>query len=192
VVLKIVPHLAFMGAMATGVSACDLSPLTREALFAAAGSGFEDAGTAESERSDAANLGAAEAGPIVGDTAPDAGPQTDAVSAPPRCEPASHDGLLSGAVVDKCTGEYLEAQVGIAGRHTCSFVGKGSFFFRDLPTGCVLTLTSAKPGYALFVRELVVPPEGSSVLIELERAASGCTDPPPAPTACRCEQPTCM
>jgi hypothetical protein len=61
-----------------------------------------------------------------------------------------------------------------------------------LPTGCVLTLTSAAAGYKTFVKAIVVPAQALSERIELERASGTCQDPPPPTVACRCDRPGCV
>jgi hypothetical protein len=160
-----------MAAVAWLASACDLEPLRRADLFAS--SGREDGGAASGPD-------AASAATDTSTTAPDTG----------GCGGAH--GLLSGSVVDRCTGRPVDALVGIAGQHQCSFSGKGSYLFRDLPTGCLLNLSSAAPGYKVFTQAIVPTAEGLVVNIELERASGTCSDPPPEAVPCRCDRPGCV
>ncbi len=156
---------------ASALASCDVQPLSRGQLV-----GSADAA------SDAAE-------PEVPADAPPDGPAPDAA-----CIATSDNGLLSGLVVDLCSGQALEANVGVAGRHMCSFRDKGSFHFNGLPTGCRLTLTARKEGgYRPWAQEIVVAPDGTAnVRIALERdTMSGCTGPAPAPVPCRCDLPGC-
>lgn len=151
-------------------AACDLSPLRDDDLFESTRVVVADAAAADVAQPDVAQ------------------PDTQA----PTCQSASRTGILSGIAVDKCTGAAVNVLVGIFGRHQCSFAGKGSLCFNNLPVHCDLTLTAGHPGYKPFFRTINIPPEGSaSVKIELERAVGTCADPPP-PNAGSCACNTSM
>src|SRR4051794_6941995 len=141
------------------VLACDVSPLTREQLF-----GPPDAAAA--------------------------GPRDAATDTPPEeCVPRSRDGLFSGAVLDACTGAAVNASVGLAGQHLCTFAQKGSFQFQGLPVGCRLTLSATADGYQGHYTTVVIDPGGSpGYLIRLDRP---CQAPMPTPS-CRCDMPGCV
>jgi hypothetical protein len=151
------------------VAACDVMPLTREQLF----------------------------GP------PDAGPRMDATTEPdatrppdtdPACVPRSRDGLFSGAVVDFCTGQAINANVGIAGQHTCTFAQKGSFHFSGLPVGCNLTVSATREGYRSHYATVVIETGGTSIyVIRLERMTDpACQGPAPSGAECRCDTAGCV
>lgn len=106
-------------------------------------------------------------------------------------------GTLSGMVTDACTGQVLNVPVGIAGRHQCSFQGKGSFYFSDLPTGEPLALTSAAPGYRPFFKAMVLSPDGTPPEeIKLQRLDENgevsCDVPRPPTPVCSCVVPGCI
>jgi hypothetical protein len=102
------------------------------------------------------------------------------------CAPGTGDGYLSGNVVSQCTGEPVDALVGIVEQHKCVNQGtKGLFIFTQLPVGVRLTLSSKAPGYALWTREVVIEPAGlGDVRITLV-PQDGCPDPQAGPT-CVC------
>jgi hypothetical protein len=156
---------AILALVVTLLSACELTPLTRERLF-----GSRDAAVA----------------------VPDTGPMDlTGEGDGPTCPPISQDGVLSGTVVDACSKLALSAYVGIAGKHQCSFAEKGSFHFAGLPVDCRLSLTAGQRGYRPFLEEVVVPPGGiSGVRIELEPEA-GCATPVPGPLTCDCSVAAC-
>jgi hypothetical protein len=102
---------------------------------------------------------------------------------------------VSGGVYSACDGAALDALVGIAGRHTCSFRGKGSFFFRidDLPAGVMVTLTAAKPGYRPYSVALDLDRGGVIHDVRLVPAEGDCaSNPQPATSACSCTMPSCV
>jgi hypothetical protein len=189
------PHRAgaWIGAAATvwalAGAGCGLRQLAREDLF----------GTA-----DAAPLGPADAAgdsDAPGDDAGAAdrraedGPPTDAAG-PPDGAPGDIVGgtaMLSGVVSTACspiTG--LDAKVGIAGRHRCSYPQKGSFFFSDLPVG-TLELAVAKEGYLLYQATVVIQPGGTVHNVALVPASpGGCADPPPPDVPCTCPDADCL
>jgi hypothetical protein len=149
--------------------ACDVTPLTREQLF----------------------------GPFDAAPAPDAvTPDTGApdMAPDPACTPRSRDGLFSGAVVDVCNGAVLDANVGIAGQHLCTFKFKGSFFFSNLPVGCNLTVSVTRDGYRPYYATVVIEPGGlSSYMIHLERTSDPqCQAAQPTGAECRCDVPGCV
>lgn len=100
-------------------------------------------------------------------------------------------GMLSGTVRDTCTLNGLDALVGIAGRHTCSYPQKGSYFIRAVPLG-TLKLAAAKDGYALYEATIEIVPGGNIHNIDMVPAtAAGCAALPSPPLACTCTTPTC-
>jgi hypothetical protein len=103
--------------------------------------------------------------------------------------------VVSGGVYSACDGQSLDALVGIAGRHTCSFLGKGSFFFRvdDVPPGVTVTLTAAKPGYRPYSAPLRLDRSGVIHEVRLSPAEGDClSNPRPVTTTCSCSMPTCV
>jgi hypothetical protein len=121
------------------------------------------------------------------DAAPDA-----PLEAPP--EASSGPGMLSGVVIDMCDSMPLDALVGIAGHHMCSFQGKGSYFFSNLPLG-MLELAVSKTGYDLYDVAVDVVPGGVVHQVALVRTgggADGCGVPRPTQVACTCQAPTCL
>ena len=115
---------------------------------------------------------------------------------PVDTDPPLHLGVLSGTVSDRCTGEPINALVGIAGKHMCSFQGKGGFFFDGLPTNIMLTLASAAPGYRTFSKSIVVEAGGTTFDIKLDRVDeannSSCEAPKPPTPVCVCDLPGCV
>jgi len=100
--------------------------------------------------------------------------------------------MISGAVYDSCLRTPVNAKVGIAGHHGCAAVGKGAYFFSNIPLGR-LTVTAAATGYRLFVQEVTIVPGGNTLPIALERSEPlTCADPAPAAVACSCTEPTCV
>jgi hypothetical protein len=147
--------------------ACDVTPLSRDQLF----------------------------GPRDASPAPDvSAPDVTIPDADPACVPRSRDGLFSGAVVDMCTGDVLDANVGIAGQHACTFKLKGSFYFMNLPVGCNLTVSATREGYRPHHATVVIEPGGlSSFFIRLERLSDPlCQGPVPTAAACTCDLPGCV
>lgn len=108
-----------------------------------------------------------------------------------HCAARTGAGMLSGVVTDRCTGRPLSAKVGIAGRHVCSYEGKGSYFFTNLPLG-TLRLAVALDGYDLVSMTVVIAPGGSLADVAMTRTAPlTCADPAPVVPACTCVEPTC-
>jgi hypothetical protein len=105
-----------------------------------------------------------------------------------KCSPRAGTGMLSGSVIDTCDGNGLDALVGIAGQHQCSYPLKGSFFFTGLPLGR-LNLAAAKDGYTAYSEPVEIVPGGVIHNIRLTRK-QGCSVAPAA-AACTCTEPTC-
>jgi hypothetical protein len=170
---------ALMSALTGG---CDMQSLRSSELFGgrdAATDGVPDAVVDRtSDASDANDAGGgtdATDGGAALDTAPDVAAM----------------GMLSGTVIDTCTRNGLDALVGIAGRHTCSYPQKGSYFFRAVPLG-TLKLAAAKEGYALFEATIEIVPGGNIHNIEMVPAGDGgCAALPSPAIACTCTTPTC-
>jgi hypothetical protein len=169
----------------SGVLGCDLPPLTTEALEGTGGS--VDAAT-PSPSPDARVDAAIDAAPDPMDAAIDT-----AIDTTPTCSPSSEQGVFSGQVLDACDpAVVLDAHVGIAGKHTCAFANKGSFFFSGLPVGCALTVTATRIGYLPYQDVVAIPPGGrAGHTIRLEREA-GCASTTPTGPACRCDEPGCV
>ena len=106
-----------------------------------------------------------------------------------RCAPSSGTGMLSGVVTDACSGAPLSALIGIAGHHTCSYPGKGSYFFSTLPLG-MLKLTVAKDGYELYGATVDIAAGGVVHDISMARVG-GCAAPATADVACTCTTSSC-
>jgi hypothetical protein len=111
------------------------------------------------------------------------------------CSPRTGTGRLSGSVTDKCTGRGIAARVGIAGRRQCSYDGKGSYYFDNLPEGD-LALVAFKQGYKHFEIAVSIVATGNIQNIVLEpdtadTADGGCGRPPVADVACTCQLPGC-
>ena len=108
------------------------------------------------------------------------------------CVPRNGTGVFSGVVVSACDpNRHLAALVGIGGQHTCSFTGKGSFFFDGLPIGVRLTVTSKKEGFARHTEVVTIPPEGLAGHQIALMPESGCAAPEPGADACVCHEPVC-
>jgi hypothetical protein len=103
--------------------------------------------------------------------------------------------FVSGAVYSACSGLPIDALVGIAGRHLCSFPGKGSFFFRidDVPAGVTVTVTAAKKGYRPYSAPLTLDGLGVSLEIILSPQEGDCaTNPQPSSEPCLCQMASCV
>lgn len=100
-------------------------------------------------------------------------------------------GMLSGSVTDACTGQGLDARVGIAGRRMCSSDGKGSYYFSGLPEGN-LALIAFKDGYKHVDVAVSINATGTirSIVMHPD-TPRGCADPRPADVACVCDIPGC-
>jgi hypothetical protein len=124
----------------------------------------------------------------------DATMSTDATDGPAPIDTApdvAAPGMLSGTVRDTCTHNGLDALVGIAGRHVCSYPQKGSYYFRAVPLG-TLKLAAAKDGYALYEATIEIVPGGNIHDIDMVPATTGgCGALPSPPVACTCTTPTC-
>ncbi len=174
-------HLLLLLALG-GVLSCDIEPLKQDELFPTP------------RKIGGASVDALVSVPL--DTAAEDVPLLDAApELPPlACSSQDRSGILSGSVVDKCTGQAVNALVGIFGRHQCAaFMGKGALCFRDLPTGCALTLNAIAPGFKPSAQTVRIDPGGTaSFKIELERSTGICTASlPPEAGACSCTQPGC-
>ncbi len=158
-----------MLALLLGVTGCDLDALTREDLFGPI-----------------TPVGGDAAPPLPGSDAeaPETRPDASAPDQPRQTAP------LSGQVVNKCTGEAIDAQIGYAGRHTCSITGKGSYYFIEAPVGMTLAFTAYKKGYKPYSQPLEVVSRGTVVNVALE-PEGGCAMPRPATEACVCTLPSC-
>jgi hypothetical protein len=158
---------------------------------AAGASGWDAAGGGEGGL-DGGPDDAADAGP--GD-APDAGcPQTCAADQfcdelTGRCAPRAGSGMLSGVVTDACSGAALSALLGIAGQHSCSYFGKGSYFFSGLPVG-MLKLAAAKEGYELYGVTVEIRAGGVIRDVAMTRIG-GCAAPAPPDNPCTCTTSSC-
>ena len=180
-----------LGALALAASGCDVRPLTSRELYGASG-GTGGAGTGGG----GGGVGGQsfDGGGVAG-TTPDAGaeaPAADAVPEAPasacpapcaadqfcdeltgQCAPRSGVGMLSGIVVDQCSGDSVDALIGIAGHHACAYLGKGAYFFTGLPLG-KLKLAAAKEGYELYGATVDIVPGGVIHDVHLMRVG-GCT-----------------
>ncbi|HET6279877.1 MAG TPA: hypothetical protein VFH73_02895 [Polyangia bacterium] len=193
--------LAF--ALATGVAmagGCDLRPLRQDQLLGAGGGGGRDGGGGDSDGAMPATDGDA------GDGSGGGGDSLDAPRGCPAIPCADYEicdvptmvcklrtgmGILSGSVKDACTGQGIDARVGIAGRRQCTFAGKGSYYFKDLPE-VKLALIAFKQGYKAFQVDVIVSAAGTVQDIVLQPdTPGGCADPPPVEVACTCNIPGC-
>jgi hypothetical protein len=89
----------------------------------------------------------------------------------------------------------IDALVGIAGRHLCSFSGKGSFFFQidDVPAGVTVTLTAAKKGYRPYSAPVLLDAHGVLAEVKLSPDQGDCaSNPTPDTEPCSCTQPGCV
>jgi hypothetical protein len=196
--------------LALTAAGCGIRPLQHDELFGTAADAGSDVA---SERPSDGPLDAP--ADLTVDLIPDSGPDGNdrdaATEAPPpactaescaaeefcdeltgRCTLRSGTGMLSGVVTDRCTGAGLSANVGIAGQHHCSFVGKGSYFFTGLPLG-TLRLAVALDGYQLASMTVVVGARGTVADVALSRATpDGCVGPAPSPPVCTCVGTGCQ
>ncbi len=213
---KRVAWLTLIAATLAGVGGCGMRPLSNEELFSRHDAGRLDASIDRSAPRDAVGHDAPTDRRASGDAqvARDSG--RDAAEAgrpdvgPPRCSadgcatdqfcddltgrcaPRAGAGMLGGVIMDRCTGRALSAKVGIAGRHVCSYAGKGSYFLTGLPLG-TLRLAVALEGYELVSTTVVIAPGGTVADVTLTPAAPlTCTDPPPDAPPCTCVQPGCL
>lgn len=170
-------RVTIMTVMAAAVLACSPAPLTTDDLYGAEPASKPDAAAPPDAKLAQPDTATPDVRPL--DTDP-----------PPRL------GVLSGTVSDRCTGEPISALVGIAGKHTCSFQGKGGFFLEGLPTDIMLTLASAAPGYRTFSKVIMIEAGGTPFNIKLERvdeaSNSSCDAPKPPTPVCVCDLPTCV
>jgi len=203
-----IERLAQLALAALALAGCDMRPLSSDQLFPTHDAGKTDARVdapadgdgRPSSRGDAHADVAADRGPPDAGRADAAPPPCTATSCAAeqfcdeltgRCTARTGTGMLSGVVTDRCSGRPLSAKVGIAGRHMCSFEGKGSYFFTNLPLG-TLRLAVALDGYDLVSMTVVVAPGGSVADVAMTRAAPlTCADPGPVVPACTCVEPTC-
>lgn len=176
--------LFLLGALALAASACDVRPLTASELYGAGGRAPVDGGGGTGGPADSS----ADAPP------PGCLPQTCATDQycdelTGQCASRTGAGMLSGIVVDTCTGLAVDAAVGLAGRRMCAHAGKGSYFFTDLPLG-KLKLSAFAPGYVLYDVTVDIVPGGVIHDIRLTRAG-GC-DEPLSPIGCSCSAIDCI
>lgn len=190
------------------IAACQMSALTSEDLYggtrrdaatdAAEGGdapdvsdAFADGKDSRDDGSDALAVDAAADGPRDAGCAASCGPGTQCDPSSDRCVLVNGEGMLSGVVNDHCGGHPLSALVGIAGRHQCSFAGKGAYFFSQLPLG-TLELAVAKDGYLPFAAVVEVKAGGTVMNVNLTRAADpDCAGQAPADTGCVCDGGAC-
>jgi hypothetical protein len=169
-------------------AACDVRPLTSRELYGAAGTGGMDAGGVD------ATDGAA---PPT-DVSPEvpASPCAQVCSVEQfcdeltrKCVPQTGLGVLSGAVIDDCTNQSIDARVNILRRRRCSYPGKGAYSFTGLPL-IQLTLTAWKENYQRY--EAVVEIVSGGVIHDIHMVrVGGCAAPAPEPVACVCDGPDC-
>jgi hypothetical protein len=202
----------------TLVAGCEVRPLRSADLYGAAGAGptgagglgIAGAGGLGGAAAGTGGLGGA-AGQAVEDAAVDEGTPdapvsdggTDGLSSPcpqtcasdqfcdeltNHCVPRAGTGMLSGSVLDPCSGQGVDARIGIAGRHQCSAVGKGSYFLAGLPLGR-LKLAALKDGYELYGDTVEIVPGGVVRDIRMVRTG-GCGSTPPV-SRCACTEPSC-
>ncbi|HVT07810.1 MAG TPA: carboxypeptidase-like regulatory domain-containing protein [Polyangia bacterium] len=204
-----VSRLALGAVAMAALAGCDMRPLSNDQLFPNRDAGVSDARQKDA-RMEAAMDGASHPDARA-DAAADRGPPDAGrgdVAPPPctvaacaadqfcddltgRCAPRTGTGMLSGVVTDRCSGRPLSAKIGIAGQHMCSYEGKGSYFFTNLPLG-TLRLAVALDGYDLVSMSVVIAPGGSVADVAMTRAAPlTCADPGPVAPACTCVEPTC-
>jgi hypothetical protein len=105
-----------------------------------------------------------------------------------HCVPRAGTGMLSGTVIDPCSGQGLDARIGIAGQHQCSAAAKGSYFVSGLPLGR-LKLAALKDGYELYGDTVEIVPGGVIRDIRMVRTG-GCGSTPPV-SHCTCTEPSC-
>jgi hypothetical protein len=192
------------------LAACAVEPLRSEQLYeslATDAATVPDAGGAEAGSGDP-DTGPLAAPDLAADvapadttapdaTAPDLSPpdRTPDADPDPNCDYSNLNGSISGSVWDDCNGAPLaNAQIGIAGKHTCSWDGKGSYDIPGLPVGCDKTLTSARAGFKPFAIAVHVNRNGiTRADIRLERVAP-CNPSEPTPPAekCVCTDATCV
>jgi len=210
-----VKGLLLLGPATLLAAACQMSPLTSDDLF---GKTRHDAAMDAAQGSDAVAIDASPEGKDLREEAPEdagvderdavvidaaadssrdagcaasCGPGTQCDPASDRCVLVNGEGMLSGVVNDHCGGRALSALVGIAGRHQCSFAGKGAFFFSQLPLG-TLELAVAKDGYLPFAAVVEVKAGGTVMNVSLTRAADpDCAGQAPADTGCVCDGGAC-
>ncbi len=186
--------ISIAGVVIVALAGCDIRPLTHGELF-----GARDAATPDTPPD------------VVTQPPPDGNSPGDSPpgDTPSRCVPADcafdqycdeisgrcasrfGAGMLSGVVRDACSGEALDARVGIAGQRQCSPTGKGNYFFSNLPLG-TLKLAAFKVGYRPYDATIVIDRGGTIQDIVLDRdTPGGCSDPRPATAACTCTEPGC-
>lgn len=169
-----------MAIAAVAVSACSPEPLTTDQLYGST----------------------RDAGPVVdtsvpkvpSDTVlPDTSVLIDVMA--PADVMAQVTGTISGNVTDRCSGDPINALVGIANKHWCSFQGKGGFSFTGVPADINQALVAGAPGYKGFSQPVVVLTTGITFDIKLIRLGAtteeGCDAPKPPAPVCICDKPGC-
>ncbi len=100
------------------------------------------------------------------------------------------EAVLSGGVVNGCTGEGLDARVTIDGRSTCSTNGKAYFELKGLHPGGPYTLSIGKAGYKAFTTTRSLQAGLNTFEPVSLQPVDGCAQPPP-PAACSCVTSNC-
>jgi hypothetical protein len=167
-------------------TACSPEPLTTDQLYGST----RDAGRAVDASVPKLPADTASADTFV---PPDAMPALD-VMVPPDVQPQVF-GTISGSVTDRCSGDPINALVGIANKHWCSFQGKGGFYFSNVPANVSLTLVAGAPGYKGYAQPIVILASGTTFDIKLTRLGESSdmscdAAKPPAPV-CICDKPGC-
>lgn len=162
------------------VSACSPEPLTTDQLYGST--------------RDAGRVVDTSVPKVPSDTAlPDTFVSADVM--PPTDVKAQVTGTITGNVTDRCSEDPINALVGIANKHWCSFQGKGGFFFTGVPANINQALVAGAPGYKGFSQPVVVLTTGTTFDIKLIRLGAttedGCDAPKPPAPVCICDKPGC-
>jgi hypothetical protein len=174
-------RFASLGLILASTLACGVEPLRGEQLYGPLADDARDA-SADVLVIDAAEVPAPDVAPP--DKTPDKTSDTDI---DPACDYSNLNGSVSGWFVDACNGAVLDsAQVGLGGKHTCAWQGKGSFDISMLPVGCDKTLTTARAGFKPYTATIHLQRNGNpSIEIRLEREQP-CDPQVPSPPAPKC------
>jgi hypothetical protein len=104
------------------------------------------------------------------------------------CDPAARAcvlaAIVTGDVIDTCTGAAVIAKVTVAGKSVCSTAGKGFWQLEGLRPGGPQTLAAGRLGYQAFSTQLTLQSGFNAVEIRLT-PVGGCSAPPPGPAACQ-------
>jgi hypothetical protein len=177
------------------LGACGIEPLRGEELYGARAETPADAAVSDGPRPDADR--APDVAAMADATTSDAPAIDVAVDAPPdlspdgpvnpSCNEQGQNGSVSGVISDACSHAPIDdAQVGIAGKHSCAWRGKGSFDLDRLPAGCDRTLVIMRAGYRVFSLPVHIDPNGNPGIQVLLEREGGCATTPPATSACTC------